>query len=253
MADLSAIGVQLRQFRKQRGMSQLELAEAASSTPRYISFIETGRSRPKRNVVLRLAEALNMTLRDRNALLISAGLPAAFNDLPLENEEMEPVRRMIKEVLKKHDPFPAWVIGPGLRFLDSNQTAEKITPGMVGMEPKNIIDMWCSPNEFMSEEDRIRIVCQMMVFLREESYHHPHPDLPAILRQVESYAKDIKNPPVLSESPIMFPTLMVGGKLVKTLSTVMRFDKVVNVTMAEIRIELIFPADDEAELAFRAL
>jgi transcriptional regulator with XRE-family HTH domain len=253
MADLSAIGIQLRQFRKQRGMSQLELAEAASSTPRYISFIETGRSRPKRNVVLRLAEALHMTLRDRNALLVSAGLPAAFTDQPLEDGEMEPVRRIIKQVLKKHDPFPAWVIGPGLRFLDSNQAAEKITPGLVGMEPKDIIGMWCSPNELMSESDRVRTIFQLLEFLREESYHHPHPDLPALLRQVEFYVKDIKNRPVLSESPIMFPTLMVGGKLIKTLSTVMRFDKVVNVTMAEIRIELIFPADEEAEAAFRAM
>jgi len=253
MASISAVGIQLRQHRKQRGLSQLALANAADSTSRYISFIETGRSRPGREVILRIANALNLTFRDSNELLVSAGLPVAFAERPLEDEEMAPVRRIIQQVLKKHDPFPAWVIGPGLQFLASNEAAEKVFPGMVGMDPKDLIDLWCAPSEHMSEAERAYIVFQTMHGLRHEAFHHPHPVFPELLRQVESYAADFKEPPALSNSPVMCPTLMVNGQQVRTLSTVMRFDKAVNVTMAEIRVELVFPADDESEAILRAL
>ena len=253
MTELSAIGIQLRQHRKQRGMSQLDLAHAASSTSRYISFIETGRSRPGRELILRIAEALNLTLRDSNELLVSAGLPVAYAERPLEDEEMKPVRRIIEQVLKKHDPFPAWAIGPGLRFLASNQTAEKIYPGLVGMEPQEMIDLWCAPSGNINETERAYIVFQTMHGLRHEAFHYPHPAIPELLRQVEAYAAEIEEPPLFSDSPVMCPTIMVNSQPVQTLSTVMRFDKVVNVTMAEIRVELIFPADDESEAVFRAL
>lgn len=253
MTEISAIGVQLRQHRKNRGMSQLALAHSADSTPRYISFIETGRSRPGRNVILRIADALNLTLRDSNALLVSAGLPVAFEEKPLDDAELEPIRRIIKQVLSKHDPFPAWAIGPGLKFLDSNLGAENVFPGLVGMEPRAMIDMWCAPSDFFSDEERSYVVFQTLNGLREEAFHYPHPDLPDLIKQVESYAVDFDEPPIISDSPVMCPTLMVDGKQVRTLSTVMRFDKVVNVTMSEIRIELVFPADDESEAILRGI
>lgn len=253
MTAVSAIGIQLRQHRKQRGMSQLDLANAASSTSRYISFIETGRSRPGRDVILRLADALNLTFRDSNELLMSAGLPAAFAEKPLDDKEMEPVQRIIEQVLKKHDPFPAWVIGPGLQFLASNEAAEKVFPGMVGMEPKALIDLWCAPSDYVSEEERAYNVYQTLHGLRQEAFNHPHPIIPSLLQQIEAYAADIDEPPALSDSPVMCPTLNVNGQQVRTLTTVMRFDKAVNVTMAEIRVELMFPADDESEAILRAL
>ena len=253
MKKLSAIGVQLRQHRKQRGLSQLELANIAGSTSRYISFIETGRARPGKDVILKIADALNLTLRDSNELMVSAGLPVAYAHIPLEDEEMKPIRRIIDQVLKKHDPFPAWAIGPGLRFLASNQAAEKVFPGLVGMGPQEMITFWCAPSERVSETERAYIVFQTMHGLQYEAFHHPHPDIPALLQQVESYAAELEKPPHFSESPVLCPTLMVKGQEIQTISTVMRFDKVVNVTMAEIRIELIFPADDKDEEIFRSL
>lgn len=253
MANVSAVGIQIRQHRKQRGLSQLALANAADSTSRYISFIETGRSRPGREVILRLANALNLTFRDSNELLVSAGLPVAFDERPLDDDEMKPVQRIIEEVLKKHDPFPAWVIGPGLQFLASNEAAEKVFPGMVGMAPKELIDLWCAPSDYISEEERAYIVHQTLHGLRQEAFKHPHPVIPDLLQQVEAYAAEIDEPPTLSDSPVMCPTLTVNGQQIRTLTTVMRFDKAVNVTMAEIRVELVFPADDESEAILRAL
>ncbi len=253
MNTLSPIGIQLRQHRRQRGFSQLDLAHEAGSTPRYISFIETGRSRPGKEVILRLAEALNLTLRDSNALLLSAGLPVVFPEQPLDDVEMQPVRRIIEAVLKNHEPFPAWAIGPGLRFLASNSGAEKVFPGLVGMEPKDMISMWCDPANNSDEDERAYVVFQTLKGLKQEALHYPHPDLPGLIQQVESYAADFKSPPLLSDSPVMCPTIIVNGRQVRTLSTVMRFDKVVNVTMAELRVELVFPADDESEAVLKAL
>ncbi len=253
MTELSAIGVQLRQHRKQRGMSQLTLACAAGSTSRHVSFIETGRSRPGRDVILRFANAMNLTLRDSNALLVSAGLPLAFAETPLEDEEMKPIRRLIAQVLDKHDPFPAWAIGSGLRFLSSNRAAEKVLPGLVGMEPKALIDQWCGSSNNISEAERAYIVFQTLQGLRHEAFHHPHPEITALLRQIESYAAEFDEPPSFSDSPVLCPSIVVNGQKIRTLSTVMRFDKVVNVTMAEMRVELVFPADDESEAILRAL
>ncbi len=253
MTTLSPIGIQLRQHRKQRGFSQLDLAHEAGSTPRYISFIETGRSRPGRAIILRLAEALNLTLRDSNALLASAGLPAAFAEQPLDDDAMLPVQRIMEAVLNNHEPFPAWVIGPGMRFLASNAGAEKVYPGLVGMEPKDMISLWCDPANNSDESERAYAVFQTLKGLKQEALHYPHPDLPALIKQVASYAADFESPPLLSDSPVMCPTIMVDGQPVRTLSTVMRFDKVVNVTMAELRVELVFPADDASEAVLRAL
>ncbi|WP_395374802.1 helix-turn-helix domain-containing protein [Marinicella sp. W31] len=253
MTALSAFGVQIRQHRKQRGMSQLDLAYAAGSTSRYISFIETGRSRPGKDIILRISDALNLTPRDSNELLISAGLPIIFSEALLEDEEMTSVRKIIDRVFKKHEPFPAWAIGPGLRFLDSNQAAEKVFPGLVGMPPQTLIDLWCAPSTEVTDEERAYRIYQTLSGLRKEVYYYPHPDIPALINQIEAYAAEIDRPPDMSDDRIMCPTLSVNGQQVRTLSTVMRFDKVVNVTMSEIRIELIFPADDESETILRAL
>lgn len=253
MSELSNIGIHLRQHRKRRGMSQLSLAIAAESTSRYISFIETGRARPGREVVLRLSESLNLTPRESNELLIAAGLPILFADTSLTDDEMEPVRKVIERVLHKHDPFPAWAIGPGLRFLDSNEAAEKVFPGMVGMEPSQLIDLWCSPSEAMPEAQRAYIVQQTLQGLKHEAFYHPHPEIPALVKQIETYAAEFNELPLIADSAVMCPSIMVEGQEIRTLSTVMRFDKVVNVTMSEIRVELVFPADEESEAILRKL
>lgn len=252
MNNVSKIGIQLRQHRKSRGLSQLELAHDAGSTPRHISFIETGRSRPGRNLVLRLADALNLTLRESNDLLDASGLPLAFSDKPLDDPELKSLRRVIDKVLAKHHPFPAWVIGPGLRFLASNQAAEKLFPGIVGSPPSALIDVWCAPQQGVSEEQRAYIVHQTLGGLRRELFHHPHPDLPELIRKVEAYAVHIDEPDGFRESSIEGQSIFIDGQEVKTISTVMRFDKVINVTMSEVRIELIFPADEESEQLMRA-
>src|SRR5688572_29133163 len=145
---LGAFGQQLRHWRGCAGVSQLALAAQAGTTPRHVSFIESGRSRPGRDLVLRLADALQVPLRDRNALLASAGLPPAFAVHELGDEAMRLLRFVLDNVLRSHEPFPAWIVGRGLRFLSANRAAEALFPGLCQLAPAAIIDLWYGAGPF---------------------------------------------------------------------------------------------------------
>ena len=117
----SPFGRQLKVWRRQRGWSQLDLAAAAGLSQRYVSFIETGRSRPGEDVVLRVAEALDVPLRERNNLLQSAGLAPRFPELPLSHESIAPFRAAIEHILRIHEPYPAYVIDRWWNVVDTNR------------------------------------------------------------------------------------------------------------------------------------
>src|SRR6187549_1266520 len=105
--EISPIGHHLRGWRERRRMSQLDLALEAEISSRHLSFVETGRSRPSREMVLRLAETLDVPLRGRNAMLVAAGLAPHFPERPLDAPELAAARRVIDMILKGHEPFPA--------------------------------------------------------------------------------------------------------------------------------------------------
>lgn len=251
MPPLSRIGEQLRSWRKRRGLSQLDLAIAASTTSRYVSFVETGRSRPGRGVVLRLAEALELSLRDQNALLVAAGLAPMYSERALDEAEMAPVRRVIEHVLANHEPYPGWAIGPGLRMLGSNRAAERVFPGMTELTPMQLVEAWCTPDPRDSVAAQRIALHQAVASLRKELVHHPHPDLPALVARAEELAGRLGPIEEVPDRPVLCPTLRIDGRQIRTLATVLRFDKPTDVTMAELRVELVFPADDEAERFFR--
>jgi len=105
-------------------MSQLDLAAAAGTTSRHMSFLETGRSRPRRDLILRIADALTVPLPERNILLEAAGLPPAFPAHELGSRALEPVDRVLEKVLAGHEPYPAWIIRQPLTIVRANTGAE---------------------------------------------------------------------------------------------------------------------------------
>ncbi len=227
-------------------MSQLDLAVGAGSTSRYVSFVETGRSRPGREVVLRLSTTLDLTLRESNTLLESAGLNPEYPEGTLNDHLLEPARQIVAKVLENHNPYPAWFVGAGLRFLDSNKAAEKIFPGLVELEPEQIVDVFCAPSSGQPEAQRQKNIRQMISALKQEMLHYPHPTLPALLDRVHSYATGMDTMPETHDAPFVFGSIPINGNIARTVSTVMRFDKATDVTVSEMRIELVFPADDES-------
>src|SRR5204862_2020061 len=110
MTARSEVGGLLKEWRHRRRMSQLDLAVEAEVSPRHLSFVETGRSKPSRELLLHLAEHLDVPLRERNALLLAAGYAPVHQQTPLDAPEMAPVRDALDKILIGHEPFPAVVV-----------------------------------------------------------------------------------------------------------------------------------------------
>src|SRR5690349_777706 len=114
------VGEQLRGWRERRRLSQLELAIEADVSTRHLSFVETGRSRPSRDMVLHLAERLEVPLRERNRLLLAAGYAPAFRESALDSASLEPVAAAVRQILAGHEPYPAVVVNARSELLDAN-------------------------------------------------------------------------------------------------------------------------------------
>ncbi|MFE2702757.1 helix-turn-helix domain-containing protein [Streptomyces mirabilis] len=120
---------ELLRWRTARRVSQLELASRAGTTQRYVSFIERGRSVPGREIVIRLAESLGLTLRERNSLLLAAGYAPAFAESPLDAVALKPVREALDSILEGHLPYPAVVAGPRGELVAANEAFDILTEG----------------------------------------------------------------------------------------------------------------------------
>jgi transcriptional regulator with XRE-family HTH domain len=251
---LSPFGQQLRHWRRRSGASQLDLALQVGTSPRHVSFIETGRSRPGRNLVLRLAAALDVPIRERNALLTSAGLTPAYPDRELTDQTMRPIKLVLDRVLAGHEPYPAWVVGRNMRFLASNCGAEALFPGMCSLQPHAIVDLWFGPGPFREMvENWPDVVWAGVAALRREATRSSDAQLLNLLQRAEAHARSIPRPDAdaIPDLPVICPRLSIHGYTIRTISTVMRFDTAVEVTASELRVELMFPADEESDAYFR--
>jgi transcriptional regulator with XRE-family HTH domain len=235
-------------------MSQLALAAEAGTTPRHLSFLETGRSRPGAELVLRLAAALDVPIRERNGLLVAAGLPPAYPALALEDDAMKPVRAVVERMLRTHEPYPAWVGGRGFRLLASNRAAEALFPGLCALTPEAVVDLWFGPGPFREVVENWQdVVWAGIASLRREVARASEASLADLLRRAEGHARSLPPPEhhARPELPVICPRLRIGDRRIRTISTVMRFDTAVEVTASELRVELMFPADDESDAYFR--
>jgi transcriptional regulator with XRE-family HTH domain len=245
----SPFGVRLRQWRRVRGHSQLRLAAEASSTPRHISFLETGRSRPSRDMVLRLADVLDVPLRDRNVLLHAAGLPPAYPQAEVGAPELEPFRRAIARLLDVHEPYPALAINRNADVVAANQAcAALFGEDLVG---SNMLQRYL-------EDGATKIVNWSEVASaalgRLHGQLHQSPLDDALRSQVtlaEAALADLPPRDGVDHSLVVCPWFQIGDTVIRTIVIAARFDSAVDITLDELRIELIYPQDDTAELFFR--
>lgn len=232
------------------------LAAEAGTTPRHLSFIESGRSRPGRELVLRLADALDLPIRERNTLLASAGLAAAYPAHDLDDPALDPVREVLERMVQRHDPYPAWVVARGLHFIASNRAAEALMPGLCERSPRAIVDMWFAPGPFREVvENWPDVIWAGVAALRREALQSNDRELRDVLRHAELQARHVPRPltGTLPDFPVVCPVFRVDGQRIRTISTVMRFDTAVEVTTSELRVELMFPADDQGARFFQEL
>lgn len=235
-------------------MSQLDLASAAGTTARHISFVGTGRSRPGRELILRIGDALQVPLPERNTLLAAVGFAASFPTRELGSQAMEPVNRVLAAVLRRHEPYPAWVVRQPFTFLQANTGAEALFPGLAGLSPEQLIDLWFGPGPFRNYVTNWAEVAQAgLAALRDTAADTGDDETLRLLRRAEAHARDrpAMPGPDTGSSPVICPVFDFGGQTVRTISAVMRFGTAIEVTTSQLRIELMFPADDAAEAWFR--
>lgn len=167
---------------------------------------------------------------------------------------MDSVRRVLNRILRTHEPYPAWVGGRGFRFFSSNRAAERLFPGMCELTPAAIVDLWFGPGLFRHMVENWQdVVLAGVASLRRDAAQTSDPTLADLLRRAEVHAKGIpaSEPSAMPELPVVCPRLNINGRTIRTISTVMRFDTAVEVTASELRVELMFPADDASEAYFK--
>lgn len=252
---LSPFGRVLRRHRVARGLSQLDLALAADSSARHLSFVETGRAQPSRSMVLRLAEALNLRLRERNELLVAAGYAAHYPETSLDAALMAPVRRVLEAFLAMHEPHPALVINRRWDALQANRPMAALLEiaGVGAAAPPNVLWLGLHPNGLREHIVDWPAVAQRLV---ARARHEPDIDhelleqaiaWPGVGEALRTASEEDDPPPLL---PL---TLRLGDATLSWLTTVTTFGTPQDVTLQELRIESFIPADEATATAARQL
>ena len=254
------VGDLLRVWRQRRRMSQLDLALEAEISQKHLSFVESGRSAPSREMVLNLAERLELPLRERNAMLVSAGYAPIFPERSLDDPALKPAREAIDLVLKGHEPYPALAIDRHWTLVASNAAVPPLLAGVVEQTllepPINVLRLSLHPGGLTP---RIANLAEWRLHLLQRLRHQidvtADPKLARLLRELEGYpAPDADLPErARNYAGVVIPLqLATPGGVLSFFSTTTVFGTPVDVTLSELAIEAFFPADEATAKALRA-
>lgn len=244
---MSRFPTELRRWRTARRLSQLELAIRAGTTQRHVSFIEQGRSRPGRSVVMRLAESLDLTLRERNELLLAAGLAPAYPESPLDDAALRPVRRALGTILDGHLPYPAMVVRPHGVLVTANRAFdlfhEGVDPALLA-PPANMFRHALHPGGLAP---RVRNLPEwgrhITENLQAQLVRSPDPTLEELVAELEGYLPPL--PPPTDSLGFAVPLeLDSADGVLRLITTITSFATAADVTLAELQLEAFLPADD---------
>lgn len=248
MANTSA-GQVLRTWRKEKGYSQLRLATEAEVSTRHLSCVETGRAQPSRQLLLILASALELPLRERNVLLRTAGFTPAYSDAGLEHASMKKVREAIKFILAQHEPFPVVVFDRHWRITHLNAGALRVFGRLAGPFPPGadalellFSDKALGPHLINFDQ----VVTAILGRVREEARQDP--TLARRLKEVVAMLPDgWKQPPLGDVPDVLVPIrLRYEGQELSLFSTLTTLGTPSDATAQELRIETYFPADESS-------
>lgn len=252
----------LRHYRSGRGMSQLDLSGAASVSSRHISFLETGRAQPSREMVLRLCAALGLGLRDMNALLQAAGLPRAFPEASAADRFPPAVEAVIARMLAQQEPYPMLVMNPRYDVLKSNDAALRIflrfTQDADALPtPLNALHLLFHPQGVRAHvQDWETLALSLLVHLQRETLDRPSDErIPELMRELARYpgVPHAWQLPALDQpsTATLDFTLARGAERVRFITTTTVFNTALDVTLSDLRLESYFPADDATETLCR--
>jgi len=256
------VGARLREWRLARHLSQLQLALAAETSTRHLSCIETGKSKAGRELLARLAEALEMPLRERNALLLDAGYAPHFPESPLDAPVLARIDQAIDAILAQQSPYPAFLINRRWDVLRANAAAERVNRLMLGGRASahaNIMRQFFDPADLRASiANWEEVAGELIAHLHEQVAAAPgdtvarellremlaYPGVPARWRQ-----RDLSAPP----SPLLTTVMKRDGIELRFFSTITTFAMPRDITLDELHIECCFPMDDATAAHCRAL
>jgi transcriptional regulator with XRE-family HTH domain len=244
------VGELLREWRDRRRISQLDLAISAEISARHLSFVETGRSKPSREMVLRLGEHLDVPLRERNQLLLAAGYAPAYTETRLADPEMAAVRQAVRQLLTWHEPYPVAVVDRGWNLLDANASIALLTKNVAPEllePPANVLRATLHPDgmaPYILNLGEWR--AHLLGRLRRQVAQTADKALADLLEELRGYPCDQPAPEVEIPGPgdILVPLRIREGETeLAFFSTVATFGTPLDITLAELVIESFFPAD----------
>jgi len=250
------VGTLIRDWRTRRRLSQMELAFDAGISPRHLSFLETGRSRPGRATLISLAEALDVPLRDRNQLLLSAGLAPVYAERNLDDSALAPARDAVAQILRAHEPFPALAIDRRWNLLLANRAVAHVLAGVTERllkPPVNVMRLSLHPDGLAGRIENLpEWRAHLLARLRRQIALQPSDELEALLAELAGYPGEARTE--LHTDAIVVPLrLRTSNGVLSFFSTTTVFGTPLEVTLAELALESFFPADAATAAALRGL
>jgi transcriptional regulator with XRE-family HTH domain len=255
-ARRSGAGPLLRDWRRRRRRSQMDLALAAGVSTRHLSYVETGRARPSAAMVLRLADELGVPLRERNHMLLAAGHAPAFGQRGLDEPDMEPIRAALDRLLAAHEPFPALVVDRHWGLVAANRALAPLLAGVADHlleEPVNVLRLALHPEGLAPAIANLaEWRAHLLDRLAREATAGGDPALAALHEELSAYPGGIAaRDPAAADIATPLRLRHPAGEL-RFLSTITTFGTALDVTLAELSLEAFLPADEHTAAVMRA-
>ncbi|RFS82214.1 XRE family transcriptional regulator [Actinomadura spongiicola] len=250
---MDTVGELLRHWRHRRRISQLDLAIAADVSARHVSLVETGKSNPSAEMILRLAGQLDVPLRERNRMLLAAGFAPRYTERALEDGALSAARDAVARVLRAHEPYPALVFDRRWNIVMTNRAVEPffaVADPELLRPPVNLIRLGLDPRGLAPLV--VNLADARAVFRARVSRQlaaAPDPELTALYEELLAPASEESS--VLPDSDVLIPMIIrFGGRELRMFSTITTFGTPMDITLDEVAIESYYPADAETASYF---
>jgi transcriptional regulator with XRE-family HTH domain len=255
-AAITGFGAALRRLRSVRRLSQLDLANACEVSAKHLSFLESGRAQPSREMVMHLGAGLVLPLSARNALLLAAGFAPAFPSSPLQSEALGPFRAVLDEMIARHNPNPAMLVDRHWTVREANATARVFLSVLQGDSAEMNI-----PRLLTSHDRAQQVIANLPEVLGEITSRlqlevleaGDDPVLADLLAALEQACARLPQAEVRQRRPVLPLELNVSDTRLRFLSVIAHFGTSEDVTIRDLRLELMFPADAETRDAVNVL
>lgn len=245
-AQDNTFGELLKNWRTQRRLSQLDLGLAANVSARHVSFLETGRAHPSRAMVIQLLDTLTVPHSARNLLLNAAGFAPVYRRRDLQQEDMVHIRSAMQWTLERHDPFPGISIDRHWRLVMANQSAARLLSAVDLNLGDSLLDAFTDSEKFRAALENWSTVARYMITrLQTESAHLGGDTLLDAAAEKLAEQLDTTLVDVSGVAPAVVPArYRVGDMTLSLFSTISQFGSAEDIALADLKIELMFPADD---------